>query len=430
VLRIGPGLIASLAPSKAQMHDYGILVFCCVEKLRQQKRLIMTTTTNDNTSPTPHRLRQPETTIDIIRERIRTGFYGVGDRIAGQRELTEELHVHRRVIRAAMTQLEREGLILCHPNSRPIVQSVPAVRATSVPALSNLVALVIHQDGPSEREGSGEQRILWGMSQELRRAGYHAVFLDLSYDKDLKDAEIDAMHLEYALDREFGGIVFYSYSGDENRDLIRKVARQMPLILIDRMPLGIDSDYVGIKNYEIMFDAARYLIEQGHRRIAYVTTARPVNTVQTRLCGYMAAISEYENEVLNDMVVVTSAAGTTWPVFDCLFRLPVEERPTAVLCVNDYEAVRVAERLSYLGLAVPHDVSIIGCDNLVPILPGGISLTTIVQPFVEIGKEAARLFLRRKAEPESLPLSVEVPTELIVRGSTRSTRPNEALHAK
>ncbi len=382
--------------------------------------------TTSSTDPVRARPRQLQATTETIRDRIRSGQYSVGERLPAQRDLIEDLQVHKRIVCAAMTQLEKEGLLVRRRNSRPIVQAVPNEHrpiANSAIKSSGLVGLVIHHSRKNERDGVEEQRIFWGLSQELGKFGFHAVFLDLPEKSDLDDAAIDATHLWYAIDHGFDGIIFYSYSGDKNRDLIRDVARQIPLILIDRMPQGIDADFVGMENFQSVFDATRYLMSIGHKLVAYVTTAASVNTVQRRLAGYLAAVTDSSRASSLDRVILTPSAGTDWPIFDAVFLQPPHERPTAVVCVNDYEAVRVAERLSHLGLTVPGDVSLVGCDDIVQFLPNGVGLTTIAQPFVEIGKEAGRLFLRRKKDLNALPLFVELPSHFIIRDSVKEIKP-------
>jgi LacI family transcriptional regulator len=88
--------------------------------------------------------------------------------------------------------------------------------------------------------------------------------------------------------------------------------------------------------------------------------------------------------------------------------------------VNDYIAVHTAERLSRLGLAIPQDIALIGFDNIVRTLPEGVGLTTVAQPFEEIGKAAANLFIRRSESPSTPPAHIELPTELIIRESSES----------
>ena len=59
---------------------------------------------------------------------------------------------------------------------------------------------------------------------------------------------------------------------------------------------GVEADYVGSANHQAMFDATSHVIAQGHRRIAYITTPEPINTVQDRLQGYMRAMRESKLE--------------------------------------------------------------------------------------------------------------------------------------
>ena len=257
------------------------------------------------------------------------------------------------------------------------------------------------------------------MNVALGLAGYHAVFLDLgdSVRSDIENAQREAAHLRYVLDHGFGGVVFYAYAYQLNRELIREVAHRVPFILLDRTLPGVEADFVGAANHQAMFDATNHLIAQRHRRIAYVTTPEPINTVQDRLQGHMRAIRESGLEF--EAVLTTPFIGRTyWPAFDAVFRLPAGERPTAVLCVNDYAAVQVAEHLARLNLRVPQDISLVGFDDIVQTLPGGIGLTSVAQPFEDIGRTAAELFIRRAETPSAPPADIQLPTQLIVRESS------------
>ncbi|MCW3058271.1 MAG: regulatory protein LacI:Periplasmic binding protein/LacI transcriptional regulator [Capsulimonas sp.] len=367
----------------------------------------------------------PTKVAEALRDRIRSGLYQPGEWLPAERELTDDMRVHRRVVRAAIAQLEREGLLLRRPNCRPIVQTPPVAvddtpAGTQFPA-SRLVALVMWHGGGGATE-SAQQRIFWGMNQALGQAGYHGVFLDLGEDvgTEQENAQSEAAHLRYALDHGFGGIVFYAYAYESNRELIQEVSRRMPLVLIDRMVPGVEADFVGAENRQAMFDAVKYLVQQGHKRIAYVTKGESINPVHDRLQGYLRALrEEFASDAYEMVLTAPFSERSTWSVFDTVFKLPADERPTAVLCVNDVEAMRVEKRLAELGLSVPGDVSLIGFDNIVRSLPSGVGLTTMAQPFEEIGKAACKMFLRRIEDSSAPPLHVELPVKLIERASSK-----------
>ena len=75
-------------------------------------------------------------------------------------------------------------------------------------------------------------------------------------------------------------------------------------------------------------------------------------------------------------------------------------------------------RLQKLGLTVPGDVALAGFDDIIPTLPNGVGLTTIAQPFEEIGKMAVSLLLRRMKEPSAPIATIELPARLVVRESS------------
>jgi len=367
-----------------------------------------------------------------IRDQVRSGVYRPGQFLPSERVLAEQLQTQRKIVHAAIEELTDEGFLDRRFNCRPVVvrQSDESaevqserILATSQFPSSRLVALVMWHGGQWEQGATAQQLIFWGINQELGPAGYHAVYLNLgaTLKSEEDNAQREAALLQYALDNKFGGILFYPYAYERNQNLVRKVAREMPLIVIDRMLPGVETDYAGMQNEKAMYDALTYLVKLGHRRIAYVTNNEPIVTVQDRLKGYIHAMEDHFGPSAFEMVLpMTSIYNQSWPVFDIVFRQKPQDRPTAVLCLNDYDAVHVAMRLETLGLKVNRDVSIVGCDNLIHALPNGRGLTTIVQPFERIGAEAAKLFIRRTTESSPEPIHIEVPATMVIRDSCRA----------
>jgi DNA-binding LacI/PurR family transcriptional regulator len=359
----------------------------------------------------------------LLIERIQTGVYPNGEWLPTERALTEELNVNRRVIRNATAHLEQMGLLTRRPNCRPTVQYTPGQPAVGsgkhvhnqFPA-SRLVALVMWHGGLLEQGLSAQQRIFWGINQCLGQAGYHTVLLDLGskIGSEEENSRIEAENLTYARQNGFGGVIFYSYAYRRNRELVQSIAHSMPLVLIDRNIAGVEADYVGVANEQAMYEATTYAISKGHKKIAYLTKCEPINTVNDRASGFLRCFHETFGQKQEEIIILlpTMIDWETWPIFDYVFTQPVENRPTAVVCVNDYDAVNAANRLAYLGLSVPEDVSIIGCDDIIQRLPNGVGLTTIAQPFEEIGNEAANLFLKRIDNPTLMPQYIDSVAEI------------------
>ena len=101
------------------------------------------------------------------------------------------------------------------------------------------------------------------------------------------------------------------------------------------------------------------------------------------------------------------------------------QHPTALICAGDYQAAVAMRTLWRLGLG-PEDVSVIGYSDFSFAALLNPPLTTIAQPFEEMGAVAARILLRRlqdRASEEALPSRIVLPTKLTVRESTAPVSP-------
>ena len=376
--------------------------------------------------------RANTTVADLLRDRIRSGHYQVGDWLPTERILAKDLRVDRRVVRAAINDLVSDGLVNRRPHCRPIVGPLPRASAAqgteqTAPASSSsgFVALIMWPGGGVlEHFRTSQERIFWGMNQALAEAGYHAVFLSLGQiGSEEENAAGEAAHLRYALERGFGGVILYPYAYRSNRALVEEVSRKVPLVTIDRRITSLETDFVGIDNRQATFDTTMHLVAQGHRRVAYVTKCEQTRPVQDRVQGYVDAVGEAGlPEIV--LTIPSRHRSDAWTVTDAVFRLPAGERPTAAAVFNDYSAVGLMYHLEKLGLSVPGDVALAGLDNIIPALPNGVGLTTIAQPYEEIGKTAVDLLLRRMKDPSAPVAAIELPAGLVVRESSRAASPD------
>lgn len=391
----------------------------------------------DSLAPAAHRVAA------ALRTRIQSGVYAVNQWLPTQREIAQEFRVHRRAVNSAIEALASEGLLHCRSGCRPIVVSqarngsrrIAARRAGEVRPDDNtadkeepsrLVALLMWHGGNTDVVNA-QHRIFRGMNDILADAGCHGVFLNLGDDlgTDQENATREAARLQYALDRGFAGVIFYAHAPRSNRRLIQEVAGRMPLVLIDRLVPGVPADFVGIDNYQAMRDLTERLIGLGHRRIGYITRLESINTVGDRLEGYRHAMAHAglsEN-------VMTMPPFTDWTILDRQMSQPADRRPSALMCVHDYDAVKVAKHIASLGLCVPADVSLTGFDDLLKELPNGFGLTSVAQPFEEIGRAAARIVMARRDGAAHSAEHVELLTELVMRESARAVRPTAEEHA-
>ena len=103
----------------------------------------------------------------------------------------------------------------------------------------------------------------------------------------------------------------------------------------------------------------------------------------------------------------------------CLDKLIQDRsRPTAIFCVNDLTAFGVIDACRSAGIQVPHDVWVVGYNDIAIARWKGYDLTTQRQPLAAMAAKAVELLLERVARPTLPPRTCRFSPELIVRGST------------
>jgi LacI family transcriptional regulator len=195
--------------------------------------------------------------------------------------------------------------------------------------------------------------------------------------------------------------------------------RHFPYVLIDHQGIGEIESAVGATNYRGGYDATKYLLELGHRRIGFITGTLDLGCSRDRQAGYEAALREYGLCVDPQLLQEGDFSQPTgFSAAQTLLDLP--ELPTAIFASNDVMAFGVMEAVRDRGLRIPEDISIIGFDNIPQAAQVSPQLTTVQQPLAGMGREAARRLLGLIQEPDRPYAHVELPTQLMARASTRA----------
>ena len=178
---------------------------------------------------------------------------------------------------------------------------------------------------------------------------------------------------------------------------------------------GISS--VDVDNVRAGYDAAKHLLELGHRRIAHFQGDAFYSCTEQRREGFSRAMQEAGIETPPEYLISLSYDGAqAGEATRRLLALP--EPPTAIFAGNDLIAGQTVRAAREAGVPVPERLSVIGFDDL--FLPPRMNelVTTIRQPFFEMGREAAALLIRT-LKGEAFPAAtVLLDHELIVRHTT------------
>ncbi|BCG60056.1 LacI family DNA-binding transcriptional regulator [Paenibacillus sp. URB8-2] len=174
---------------------------------------------------------------------------------------------------------------------------------------------------------------------------------------------------------------------------------------------------VNIDNYQAMYDAARYLIETGHRRIAFFGGPHIYGQVVERLSGYRQALADYGIEY-EESLIFANDYDIEHGYENGMKLFPREDRPTAICCMSDMVAIGAIRAAEEHGLSVPEDISIMGFDDVYLAKSYRPPLTTIRQPIQEISVQAAQMLLQQiKEKEEYMKEKRFLPHDIIVRGS-------------
>ncbi|QAY69702.1 LacI family DNA-binding transcriptional regulator [Xylanimonas protaetiae] len=190
----------------------------------------------------------------------------------------------------------------------------------------------------------------------------------------------------------------------------------VPVISVDPHTGSGGSHVVDSDNVEGARAATRHLIELGHRRIAHIRGRTDLESAHRREQGYRLSLAEagipFDPDLVRDGGY--RAAWTTEPARELL---TMPDRPTAVFAANDLSAFGVIEVAHELGMRVPHDLSVVGFDDIPEAASASPRLTTIAQPLQAMGARAVTM-LFALLDGQEAETHVRLPARLVVRKST------------
>ena len=197
---------------------------------------------------------------------------------------------------------------------------------------------------------------------------------------------------------------------------LRALARRLPVVAIAASLGEVGLDAVRVDNSGGMRALAEHLVTgHGYRRLGFAAGPPDAPDAVERLTAFSSAVRD---QLARTVDVVpggdfSEASGRT--VARVL--LSREAVPEAVACANDQMAIGVIRELQRSGIRVPEDVAMTGFDDIFPGRVIGPALTTVSQPFRELGARAAARLLQRIEGSEVAPRADVLPTGLVSRRS-------------
>ncbi len=270
--------------------------------------------------------------------------------------------------------------------------------------------------------------VVSGIHNVLRAEGFQRMLYHGTEDRPEEGIEAFGAQKTYDL----RGYIVSAGEVEQYQDHLRWLQRmRRPLVTIMEAP-GLPTHTVRFDNRKANRDATNYLIEKGHRKIAFLTGPVRSATSKERTIGLMESRVEHEIPFQDNMIV--RGGDTPADGYHAALKVLTNEsyRPKALICCNDMVAIGCYRAAYELELRIPDDISIVGFDGIEMGEVMGPPLTTLSVFPREIGRMSAELLLQiihGEAGRSEQPIEKVVEHRLMERNSVRDLNVGAPNHS-
>lgn len=252
-----------------------------------------------------------------------------------------------------------------------------------------------------------------GIEDTAKQHGYTVILCNTD-----DSAEKEMSYIQSLRRRFINGFIL-STARMDSRHLVQLEQEKFPVVHLIRHCGDAAVDAVVLDNFDGAYQATAYLLQRGYRKIAIINGDTRVLLYQERFAGYRHA-HEQAGVSVDQQLIVHNVKGWDDSGRAVTDMLASGLRPDAIFATNDPKAIGAMRAVKDFGLKVPADIAVIGFDN--SDIAGLLDppLTTVAQPFYEMGARACAKLIRLIENKRRLRQRVEVfPAKLVIRGSVR-----------
>ena len=345
-----------------------------------------------------------------LRKTLVRGDHAPGAQFSSEHELARLYGLSRVTVRRATELLVTEGVLERRPGKGLYVRDKGSPATTMVKVIVGNLAWE-----PSVRVARGVQQV----------AKKHGIEVQVSDAHGSQEENVDQL-LNLPGNGADGAVLMALHTSAFNEAVVRIKSTGFPLVVVDDRLREVDVVSVAADNYQGGYLAGRHLMTLGHSHMAFIGDCS-ASTVHDRLDGFRDALAE-GGIALPRTCVLDITPDDRFASWDesvshkAKALLEREKRPSAIFCSCDAVARACYRACSALGLPVPSEVSLVGFDDdplaewLTP------ALTTVRQPFTEMGQKAMELLLKQLTKNVVEPENLLLPVQWVPRSSTAPKR--------
>ena len=259
-------------------------------------------------------------------------------------------------------------------------------------------------------------KVLLGIEEEANINGYQIIIClsNNQFKKEdeslqlLSDGSVDGFILSIARETQVKG--HYSH-------FMKIINEGYPIVMFDRVSDNIECDKVVINDFDAAYNATKYLLNQGRKKIALISTINDLNIGKLRISGYKNALKDNSNYNNDELVIKINNKTEYNSVITSLF--DDHSDIDGIFATDNVSAITALKIANIKGFKVPENIGVIGFSNNKISRLSIPTLTTVSQNALEIGKNAARMLIERLKNATSDEFKTKViETDLVVREST------------
>lgn len=257
-----------------------------------------------------------------------------------------------------------------------------------------------------------------GIQEVASAAGFNVMICQSN-----ESEQTEANNIQALLSSRVAGIIA-SVSGNTTNTSHFKILQKkgIPLILFDRVCDDIEASKVIVDDYQGAFAAVDHLVAVGCKRIAHLAGPEKLQITANRKNGYLDALRK--NNIPIDESLIKHVDFDRQKSIDATNQwIQSGNRPDGLFAISDRVAIGGMLAIKAAGLRIPQDIAVVGFGNETTSSILDPALTTVMQYPVDMGRQAARLFLEQiEAETEEvIPKTITLETKLLVNKSSDRT---------
>lgn len=238
------------------------------------------------------------------------------------------------------------------------------------------------------------------------------IILANSDENDQKEVQV----LNTLLAKQVDGVIFMG--NDITEELRAEFSRsRTPVVLAGTVDPDEQVGSVNIDYESATKDSVEYLINNGHKKIAFVSESHndPINGIY-RLNGYKKALEEASIAYDEDLVIQSEY---TYKVGEAVYDQIAKLDATAAVIADDELSVGVLNAALDRGVKIPEDFELITANNSMLTKITRPQLSTVVQPLYDIGAVSMRLLTKMMNKEEVDEKTVILPYKIDYQGTTK-----------